>query len=161
LRPVLVPFVLALFFTYCLAPVIDLQMRWFRVPRGAAIVGAGICGLAVATLLGLAVAASVSAMTRELGTYRERFHALDQRIAGSPLMHRFGVQSDSVTGETTLLNIPENATNATFTLITAVVSETTTVLAYAALVVVFMIFILLGRAETRRPPSGLLAEIES
>src|SRR5438105_11845949 len=34
LRPVLVPFILALLFTYCLTPLIELQVRRFGIPRG-------------------------------------------------------------------------------------------------------------------------------
>ncbi len=33
LRPVLIPFVLAVFLTYCLSPIIDLLMHRLRLPR--------------------------------------------------------------------------------------------------------------------------------
>ena len=46
LRPVLIPFVLAVFLSYCLTPVIELLMRYLRIPRYAAI--------SVAVLLGVA-----------------------------------------------------------------------------------------------------------
>ena len=51
---VLIPFVLAIFLTICLTPIIDLQMQWLRIPRRTAIfttlaIGCGI--LALATLL--------------------------------------------------------------------------------------------------------------
>ncbi len=42
LRPVLVPFVLALFITYCLKPPIDLQMRHLKMPRWVAIASTAI-----------------------------------------------------------------------------------------------------------------------
>ena len=35
LRPVLVPFVFAVFLTYCLTPVIDAQRRHLQMPQGA------------------------------------------------------------------------------------------------------------------------------
>lgn len=160
LRPVLVPFVLALFFTYSLSPVIDLQMRWFRIPRGAAIGGAAIVGLVVAALLGLGVAASVGTMSHNLAMYHERFHQFDERIAQSPLLHRLGVRPQTETGGL-LFTIPETATTATITFVYGVLGETTTVVAYSLAVVVFVIFILLGRSDGKPPPSGLLAEIET
>src|SRR5262245_23474420 len=69
LKPVLVPFVLALFFTYCLAPLIDLQVRHFRAPRGVAVVCASIFGLAILGLAGFVVAAAVAKISQNFGDY--------------------------------------------------------------------------------------------
>ncbi len=69
LKPVLVPFLLAVFFTHCLTPVIDLQVRYLRVPRLVAIIGAAILGLAILGLCGLLV---IRISTRSRGTARKR-----------------------------------------------------------------------------------------
>ena len=53
-KGVLIPFVLAVFLTLSLAPVIDLQMKWLRIPRRTAILitaAVGCAVLALATLL--------------------------------------------------------------------------------------------------------------
>ena len=50
LSPVLIPFVLAVFFTYCLAPVIEFQIHRLRMPRILAVattIALG-CGVLVA-----------------------------------------------------------------------------------------------------------------
>ena len=44
LKPVLIPFVLAIFFTFILTPLIDAQVRWLKFPRPLAIVTALLCG---------------------------------------------------------------------------------------------------------------------
>ena len=45
LRPVLVPFCLALLLTYSLTPVIDLQVNRLHLPRPLALVGVGVVGV--------------------------------------------------------------------------------------------------------------------
>src|SRR5438874_1980583 len=72
LRPVLVPFVLALLFTFCLTPFIDLQVRYLRMPRSLAVVISAMLGLASLVLIGFIVAGSVSEVRDSLGLYRER-----------------------------------------------------------------------------------------
>src|SRR5438132_6495156 len=69
LRPVLVPFVLALFFTYCLTPLIDLQVKRLGAPRGVAVVGAAVIGLAVLVLTGFLITAAVANLSRSFGSY--------------------------------------------------------------------------------------------
>src|SRR4051794_30403117 len=64
LRSVLVPFVLALFFAQCLAPMIDFLMRRFRMPHALAVSIASIIGLGVLTGVGFIVAASVGTMSK-------------------------------------------------------------------------------------------------
>src|SRR5205085_11262978 len=76
LKPVLVPFVLALFFTYCLAPLIDVQMKHFRAPRGVAVVCASIFGLAVLGLAGFVVATAIGKISQNFPDYETQFAKL-------------------------------------------------------------------------------------
>jgi AI-2 transport protein TqsA len=73
LKPVLVPFLFAVFFTHCLTPAIDLQVHYLRVPRLLAILGAAILGLAILGLCGLLVAASVGEIAENYDAYRPVF----------------------------------------------------------------------------------------
>src|SRR5690348_17946689 len=59
LRPVLVPFVLALFFTYWLTPIIDVQVRRLGIHRWLAVVNTAILALALLGGIGVIVAASI------------------------------------------------------------------------------------------------------
>src|SRR5437868_3827369 len=81
LRPVLVPFVLALFFTYCLSPVIGVQVKYLRAPRLIAIIGASIFGLAVLALAGFVVAAAIGKISQNFQVYEDQFKHLATRIA--------------------------------------------------------------------------------
>src|SRR4051794_5390603 len=69
LRPVLVPFCLALLLTYCLTPVIDCQMRWLRFPRSVALVGVGILGLLLSLLLMYLSAAAAAEIVGHFDEY--------------------------------------------------------------------------------------------
>jgi AI-2 transport protein TqsA len=157
LRPVLVPFILALFFTYSLSPIVDFQMRRWKLRRPAAILGAAVVGLAVVALLGLIIATNVSTMSHRLDAYQMQFAQLNHRISQSTIWKHFGIKPDTNAGEM-FFAIPENAT---FTLVSAVLGGTTNFITESALVVIFAIFILLGRSDSSAQPSALLAEIEN
>src|SRR5579859_3090511 len=62
LRPVLVPFVLALFFAACLKPIIAFQMRYMRMPKPLAVVGAIIFAAAIIALIGIPLSSSIQHM---------------------------------------------------------------------------------------------------
>ena len=57
---VLIPFVLAIFFTLCLTPIIDVQMKWLRIPRGAAILTTVLIGCIILALAALIVTAAAN-----------------------------------------------------------------------------------------------------
>jgi len=157
LRPVLVPFVLAVFLTYCLTPVIDVQTRYLRMPRGLAVISAVILGLAVLGLCGSLVAASVNSMSHKLEDYEKQFQRLTQRFAESVPLDRLGIQTD---GETMgRVFAVQEGTGWQF--MSTILSEATNVISNGALVMIFVIFMLLGRKGSQRRSSGVLAEIEA
>ena len=57
---ILIPFVLAIFFTLCLTPIIDVQMKWLRIPRGAAILTTVLIGCIILALAALIVTAAAN-----------------------------------------------------------------------------------------------------
>jgi len=159
LRPVLVPFVLALFFAQCLTPMIDLQIRRWRFPRVVAVTVASVLGLSLLTGVGFLIGASVGKMSQpeNLARYQSSMHQFMQRVIDSRPMRWFGIRSDTATTGR-LLNIPEDAT---ITFLSSVVSETTNVLSHGATVLLLLVFILFGRHQPRRHRSGIIAEIET
>lgn len=156
LKPVLVPFVLAVFFTYCLAPVIDLQTRYLRFPRTLALIGAGLLGIAALVAIGLLLATTVKAMSEDLTVYQQQFSRLTQDLAELASLEEFGIKVDPQAEP--VLRIPENAGVKFFS---AVLSETTALISNGAIVLIFMVFILMGRRNANRRTAGLLAEIET
>src|SRR5882724_1891070 len=59
LRPVLVPFVLALFFAACLKPVIEFQRKHLRAPQPVAVAGAVLLAVLVIGIIGIPLTSSI------------------------------------------------------------------------------------------------------
>jgi AI-2 transport protein TqsA len=157
LRPVLVPFVLAVFLTYCLTPLIDVQRRYLRMPRGLAIVSAVVLALVVLALCGSVVATSISNASHKLQDYEEQFQQLTERCASSVPLERLGIKTDAAQ----IRGFLAAQEGAGWGLVSAVLSEATNVLSNGALVMIFMLFLLLGRKPDPRPATDVLAQIET
>jgi AI-2 transport protein TqsA len=155
LKAVLVPFFLAVFFTYCLTPLIDLQVKYLRVPRLVAVGGAAMIGLAILFLCGFLLSASVGKMGDNFEDYRREFNSFMQTTALSLHLERLGFQRDPETGRFFAFPGSEGRE-----LLTSLISDLRDIASNGALVVIFMIFILLGRKGNAEPRAGLLGEIE-
>ena len=92
LQPVLVPFVLALFLSQCLAPLILLLMRQGRLPRWAAVTVAVVLAAAVLTGVGFVVASSVGGVKPQFDTYKIRLDQLYTKAAKSRAGRVVGLQ---------------------------------------------------------------------
>lgn len=155
LRPVLLPFCLALLLTYCLTPAIDLQMNYLRLPRSVALVGVGLAGLLLLLLLMYLTAASVAEIAAHFEEYHDRLAQLTDRVSRAIPLERLGVRPGEQLNRA--LSITEGAGRQ---MLTSLLGALTELLALGALVVVFMIFILLGRRGPPPSPTSLLGEIE-
>jgi AI-2 transport protein TqsA len=156
LRPVLVPFALALFLTCCLTPLVDWQVRHLRLHRLPATVLATALGLTVLVLFGFVVVAEVGSIVQNFGAYQARLEALTDRVAAQVPLDALGVKHSAQTGLEIV--IPESTRRWFFS---AAFSGGLDFISTGGLVVIFMIFLLLGRAARRGPPSELLAAIEA
>src|SRR6266852_4161489 len=156
LKPVLVPFLLAVFFTQCLTPVIDFQVRHLRAPRLLAILGAAVLGLAILGLCGLLVAASVGEIKAEsFDAYRSDFDTFAKNSAERLHLDRLGIHRDLNTGR--YFPISDDSIK---DMLSSVLVGGWDLVSSGVLVVIFMTFILLGRkGDVPRSP-GLLDDIE-
>jgi AI-2 transport protein TqsA len=154
LRPVLVPLLLALLFTYCLKPLIELQMRRLGLPRGVAIGGAALLALAILAVAGFLLALFVAELTRSLPRYQERFQELILRIQTSVPLDRVGLRVQA--GQ-----LPTVSTDDLRTLLTSGISSAANIVSGGGLVLIFVLFLILGHSG-RVPREGtLLYEIET
>ncbi|MHC4304064.1 MAG: AI-2E family transporter [Planctomycetota bacterium] len=179
LRPVLIPFVLALFFVYALSPAIDLQARRLKIRRWLAAVNTIVLGCVLLFLLWLLIWSSVSQMAANAAAYEKQMMLLIQDAADKLPLERFGIRteevpkfleapSDQSEGLAPSLKMPsdqseelppflEVPSEMTRGLLTAVVSSIMSVLSNGLLVVIFMIFMLAGKGG-QTPPEGSLRE---
>lgn len=155
LQPVLVPFVLALFFAQCLTPAIDFQVQR-RVPRVIAITVTVVLGLSLLTGIGFLIAIPVNKLSQpeNLAPFQASLHGFTERIVASRPIHWLAPNL----GAGRVLNIPETAM---VTFVSAVVGETTNVLSHGATVLLLLAFLLFGRQKSLHGRTGILAEIEA
>lgn len=81
LRPVLLPFVLALFIASGVAPVLVAVERWLKSSRAVAIFFTAVVSISVTALLWLAIWISVKQLVSTDGPYQAGFHQMGLRIA--------------------------------------------------------------------------------
>jgi AI-2 transport protein TqsA len=146
LQPVLVPFVLAMFFAACLKPVIEFQMRYLRMPRPLAVAGAILLAAAIVTLIGIPLTSSVQQMWP---TFETQFDKFVVKAKQSWFVQRVGLNN----------LLPKDASTWTVSISGAFV-QASSIASKTFLVIVFTLFILLGRRGQSRRPTGVLAEIE-
>jgi AI-2 transport protein TqsA len=161
LQQVLVPFVLALFFSQCLSPVIHFLMRRFKFPQVIAVSTAVLLGISLLAGSGLIVAASVGGRVtsqESLDLYRDRLNRLTHSIVSSRAAHYLGIKPDADLGQ-----FLKAIQNALLDFAQGTLYETGTFVTRGATVILLMAFLLYGRRwepvpSIRRP--GILLEIE-
>lgn len=100
LSPVLIPFVLAVFLSYALMPVIDIQIRYLRFPRSVALVTTVLLACALLALIFLLVFTTVNQMYNDVNEYEKQLTALSVwAVERLPLEH-FGIDTEALIRET-------------------------------------------------------------
>jgi AI-2 transport protein TqsA len=150
---VLVPLLLALLFTYCLQPIVEVQVRHLRLPRIIAVGTTVLFGLAMLALVGFLVTAFVNEMQSYLPRHRQRIEALAQKVNEAVPLGRLGLQS--APGQ--VVTVSEETWGR---LLSGLFSSAADIASGGGLVLIFMVFFLVGSQPGLRPADSLLGEIE-
>lgn len=152
LRSAMIPFVLALFFSFALSPFIDLQVRYLRIPNGLAVAATLILGFVILTSLAGLVSASVSELTANAATYQRQIERLPDYAVS--LLASYGIRPPEAFNPASLIQ-PGTIGGMLISTTNAVVG----VLSQGTLVMIFLFFFLAGRTQEARP--GVWGEIEA
>lgn len=151
-RPVMVPFVLAVFISYLVSPLVDLLQFRLRLPKVGAVIVTLLVVLALMSLLGMLITTSARGIIENANVYRERLVAVAEKAFA--VLDRFGVdlgQRNIVEGirQLPLVSIVGRTAGQVVVLVTN-----------GFLVMIFVIFLLIGRKpnQLRR---GIYAEIDA
>jgi AI-2 transport protein TqsA len=150
-REVMIPFVLAIFITMVVSPVVDFQVLRWRLPSWIAISSALLVVLAILALLGVVLIISVQTIVRAAGEYSERVVELSQRLFTELNAHHIEVDQTRISSELQS-RLPQIITEAAGT-VSAVFSS-------GFLILIFVVFLLVGR-NPRLRRGGIYAEIEA
>jgi AI-2 transport protein TqsA len=156
LAPVLVPFVLAVFITLWVSLMIDLQMRYLRIPRLPAMLITIVVGLLILAVFGLLLFRAVDQINANAGTYEEQIKSMLDKLAQAVPLKSLGIDTSA---EGSLMSkIPESAVRnvllGTGTAVMGIISQ-------GVLVLIFVIFLLSGQMVSKRPVGGVLGEAEA
>lgn len=135
-KDVMVPFVLAIFITSLVAPVVDYQVVKLRIPQAVAVVVALVLVLAAHTLIAALLTLASQQVIATAGKYSDNFATLMRQSIEA--IERIGIDIDESSIVDTLRNqLPS--------LITQTFGTALNVLVQSFLVVVFVTFLLAGR----------------
>jgi len=162
LRSVLIPFVLAIFLTLCLTPVIDVQVKRLRFPRSVAILTTALAGCAILALTALLVTAAANQILRNKEDYQDQVRQLLARTRGllPASWHSDDPNNPDDPNDPSepLIRVPSET-------IRRVLADTAgsimSVISNGLLVMIFMIFMVAGRGIRAAPPGSLWQEVDS
>jgi AI-2 transport protein TqsA len=153
----LVPLLIALLFTYCLRPVVAVQMRHLGLPRGVAIATTGALGLGILALFGLLAVTFAVEVTDNLNGYQTRFKELTRQLTKGLPLEKFGLPQEPEK----LFTLDEvKRRELVSRILTGGLSSVADILTGGVLIGIFVLFLLIGGQPGTRPPGSLLAQIE-
>ena len=154
LRPVMIPFVLAIFVSLGLSAAIDFQVKTLRVPGPLALPVTLLVGGLAFTLLGALVSASVGELAANSGTYNAQFAELIARAVRSVPFNLLGFVA-----EADLANLSSIPLSAVRTLLAGTTNALLEIISQSFLVIIFVAFLMVGSGR-RSQSTGTWGEIE-
>lgn len=151
LRPVVVPFLLAIVVLYALQPLIDWQHASLRFPRWLAILGAGAVALALLALIGVLGAAFVFKLREHLPDYEAQLKQMSDYLAQRVDLGRWGLDPES------WRTLPEYGSRQ---VLGAVLSSGADMVSSGGLVLLFVLF-MIGGSRPNQPRSPVRQQIDS
>lgn len=150
-RDVTIPFVLAIFITTVVAPLVDFQVKRWRLPGWIAVMTTLLLVLVMLALIGVVLIVAVQTMVHAAGDYSQQVIEVSERLFARLNSHGMRIDQARITQELE-------------TRLPGVITETAgtvmAIVSHGFLIVFFVVFLLAGRNPHRRR-TGIYAEIES
>lgn len=151
-RAVMVPFVLALLFSYLVSPIVDTMQTRLRMPRGVSILVALLIVIGIMTLLVTLISVSARGLADSAPIYRERLASMAESVFS--VLDRFDIDlgQDAILDGLTQLPV--------FDMVRSTAGGVVSFLTSGFLVLVFTIFLLAGRTPNAKRV-GIYREIDT
>jgi AI-2 transport protein TqsA len=150
-RDVMIPFVLAIFITAAVAPLVDFQVTRWRLPNWLAVLTTLLLVLAVLTLLGVVLIVAVQTMVDAAREYSKQVVDLTERLLAQLKEHHIHVDQGRISTELEA-RLPG--------VITQTAGTVSTIISHGFLIVFFVVFLLVGRHEHYRR-NDIYSDIEA
>lgn len=139
LAPVLVPFTMALFIAVVLRPLVQVQERWLRLPRVAALVSTLLFGLVLLGLLATLVSASIAELAANADLYATQLAKLVDRV-----VNVLPTTVGEIDVEAQIRELAQLPLKQIGGLLLGTTNAVANLLSKSTLVLVFVLFLLLG-----------------
>ena len=139
LAPIMIPFVLAIFFAFGLTPLVDLQVRVLKSPRGLAVFTTLLLGFVIVNVVAALITASLTQLAANAGAYQQQITLLLQRASVALPLEELGVDPEKFVNPLSLIpatTVGEMLVNLSSNLLDLV--------SKGLLVLVFLVFLLSG-----------------
>jgi AI-2 transport protein TqsA len=146
LKFILVPFVLASFLTLTVTPLVDLQLRYLRLPRLFAVINTLVVCLAIVLVLGWVIGYSIHGLKDDAASYQERVNQVAEETLTALPLEWLGVDATNISNLQLDLNSAQEILLAAGDAILSLVSQ-------GFLVLIFVFFLLMG-GQVRTVPIG-------
>jgi AI-2 transport protein TqsA len=156
LRSVMIPFVLAMFFAYALSPVVHLQMRHLRFPRGLAVLFALVLSFLALSFIGGLITSSVGEFSANREVYERQVQELLRQTQEFFRVERFGLKPMADIDLASV--IPSNSVAS---VLLSVTNSIVDLVSKGTIVLIFLFFLLLGQSSASAPEEGVRAVVES
>jgi AI-2 transport protein TqsA len=150
-RDVMIPFVLAIFITAAVAPLVDIQVSRWRLPGWLAVLTTAVLVLSMLALMCVVLIVAVQSIVRVANEYSHQVVHLTEQMLGKLKQYNIHVDEARITGE--LESRLPGVISSTVGTVTALISN-------GFLVAFFVVFLLLGRNPLQRR-TGIYADIEN
>ena len=150
-RAVMVPFVLAIFVATTVAPLVDYQVLRLRIPRPIALVGVLLLVVGVVTAFTVLMLFALESIVTTAREYSDSFLKIPNQLA--ELFAGLGIDVDA---EMILFDVRSRLPR----MISQSAGTAMSFVSIAALTVIFVVFLLMGR-DPNRVRTGIAAEIDS
>ncbi len=147
LKPVMVPFILALFLGLILTTIINVQKKYLKFNHPTAVVTSILLAGVILFLIGLLISASVSQMIANADSYQAKIMQLAEKVTSSQYFERHGSNIKSII-EPSVRNMAQRAGNMVLGTFNAIIG----IFSQGILVLIFVLFLLLGGKKATEEP---------
>jgi AI-2 transport protein TqsA len=147
----MIPFVLAIFITAVVAPLVDYQVVRWRLPSWVAVMTTLLLVLILLALVGVVVIIAVDTMIHTATEYSAQVIKLSERLVAQLNAHHIAIDQARISQELEA-HVP--------TIITQTAGTVTSIVSHGLLIAFFVVFLLIGR-DSYRERTGIAADIET
>jgi len=156
LRSLMIPFVLALFFSLILSAFVDFAMRRLKLPRSVALAVTAVGAFVLFDLLAVLISVSVGQLSANASAYQSQLAQLFEQVTD-----RVPAELRHVLPETEFANLSQIAVRSVGGMLLGTTNAIVGILSQSVLVLIFVIFLMVGGDGTRKRASGVWGEAEA